>query len=467
MFKNNKEPARHSPVGSLGAKAGRRICLITSVYKPYVRGGAESVVTNIVDGFQKTNPPATPEGEADGGRGHQIFVITICPFQGLRSLWPKKYIEDNLVIYRFYPLNLFSYLNINKYKKQPILRLFWHGFDMFNLHSYFAIKHILKKEKPNIVMTHVLKGIGYLTCRAVKSCKIKNVHTLHDVQLATPSGLILKGEEDAWQHKCLLTKLFQFLNRWLLYNPEVIISSSNFLLEFYNQRGFFKKSKKIILTNPINIKTPNTINPEKLRYGASNKQGNNFNFLFLGQVEKYKGVLLLIKVFKKLLEKNPDEKVNLLIVGTGSALEEAKKIASTKTLPAIVQLDCRDAGVEGAKAGKVKFLGYIPNQELNKIFAQANATIVSSLCYENSPTVIFESLSYGVPVLAARIGGIEFIKDNYNGFTFEAGDADDLLKILKFSLENKSRLKQMSVNCQESVKKIGVGEYIKKLEELF
>jgi len=430
MFKNNKELVRHSSErlyvcrgdraeGAKSEGGKRHICLITSVYKPYVRGGAESVVTNIVDGFQKTS--------------HQIFVITICPFQGLASLWPKKYIEDNLVIYRFYPLNLFSYLNINKYKKQPILRLFWHGFDMFNLHSYFTIKHILKKEKPNIVMTHVLKGIGYLTCRAVKSCKIKNVHTLHDVQLATPSGLILKGEEDAWQHKCLLTKLFQFLNRWLLYNPEIIISSSRFLLEFYNQRGFFKKSKKIILTNPINIKTQNTIN---------NKQEGKFNFLFLGQVEKYKGILLLIKVFNKITNPN----TNLLIVGTGSALDEAKKLSNNNP--------------------NIKFLGYIPNQELNKIFAQANATIVSSLCYENSPTVIFESLSYGVPVLAARIGGIEFIKDNYNGLTFEAGDEQDLLRILKYSLENKKQLTEMSANCIESVKNIGVGEYIRKLEEI-
>ncbi|GEM_PF-84841 len=443
----NKGLARHSPVELLKAKAGKHICLITSVFAPYTKGGAETVVNNIVKGFKKTN--------------HKIFIITICEFKNLRSLLPKKTIENNLIIYRFYPLNLFSYLNINKYAHRPFLRLFWHAFDMFNLHSYWVIKYILKKEKPEVSMTHMLKGVGYLTCRAIKKCKVKNIHTLHEVQLATPSGLILKNEENSWQHNFFLTKLYQIYNRWAFNNPEIIISSSKFLLEFYNQRRFFPKSKKIILTNPINIKTLKSSfakpacrqgratadRHQNIKTFANIANDNKFTFLFLGQVEKYKGVLFLINVFKKLLsEQNNNKNINLLIAGTGTALDEAKKLAS----------DC----------SQIIFKGYIPNSELNTIFVQTNATIVSSLCYENSPTVIFESLSNGVPVLAARIGGIEFIKDDFNGFTFEAGDTEDLLKILKFSLQNKKQLANMSTNCVESVKEIGVEKYIKKLEKL-
>ncbi len=402
----------------------KKIALITSVFAPYTKGGAETVVANIIDGFKKTN--------------HKIFVITTCKFDGFKSLFPKKSIENNVIIYRFYPLNLFSYLNINKYAHRPFLRLFWHALDMANIHSYLIIKHILRKEKIDIAMTHMLKGIGYLTCRAVKKCKIKNIHTLHEVQLATPSGLILKGEENSWQHNFFLTKLYQAYNRWAFNSPEIVISSSKFLLNFYNSRNFFKKSQKLILTNPVDIKTENPINKNL---------NNKFTFLFLGQVEKYKGILLLIKVFKKLLKQiSSPEDIQLFIVGTGTALKETKKIAN----------DC----------SQIIFKGYVPNSELNTIFVQTNATIVSSLCYENSPTVIFESLSNGVPVLAARIGGIEFIKNNFNGFTFEAGDAEDLLKILKFSLNNQKQLANMSANCINSVKEIGIEKYIKKLENL-
>jgi len=404
----------------------KKFCLITSVFAPYNKGGAETVVNNIVAGFKKDN--------------QDIFVITSGEFQGLKSFWPRKYLENGLTIYRFYPLNIFSYLNINNYGKKHFWRLIWHGFDMFNLHSYFMIKRILKQEKPEVVMTHMLKGIGYLTCRAVKSLRIKNIHTLHEVQLATPSGLILKGEENSWQHNFFLTKFYQLFNRWLFKSPDIIISSSKFLLDFYNQRNFFPHSKKIILTNPVNIKIQDDKNIKAKDY-------NNFNFLFLGQIEKYKGILLLINVFKKMLKETSGlEKRKLIIVGVGSALREAQQLAGNNS--------------------QIEFMGYVPNQELGQIFALADATVVPSLCYENSPTVIFESLSYGVPVLAARIGGIEFIKDDYNGFTFEAGDEADLLKILKFVLQNKNRLAELSLNCCESVKEIGVENYIKKLEEL-
>ncbi len=411
----------------------KKIALITSVFAPYTKGGAETVVSNIVNGFKKTN--------------HQIFVITVCEFKNLYSLLPKKSIENNVIIYRFYPLNLFSYLNISKYASRPFIRLFWHALDMVNIHSYWIIKYILKKEKIDAAMTHMLKGMGYLTCRAIKKCKIKNIHTLHEVQLATPSGLILKGEENSWQHNFFLTRLYQAYNRWAFNSPEIVISSSKFLLNFYNSRNFFPHSQKLILTNPVDTRTLQSDFAKSTTDKQKHWDTNSFTFLFLGQIEKYKGILLLINVFKKLLDEIPNSlDAKLLIVGDGAALDEAKKL--TGACPQII------------------FKGYVPNSKLNTIFVQTNATIVSSLCYENSPTVIFESLSNGVPVLAARIGGIEFIKDNFNGFTFEAGDAEDLLKILKFSLNNKKQLSEMSANCKKSVKEIGIEKYIKKLENL-
>lgn len=401
----------------------KKICLITSIYDPYTRGGIETVVNNIVQGFVKAN--------------YQTIVITLCPFKNIKSLWPQKTQENGAIIYRFYSFNLFSFLNINNYKNRPILRFFWHTFDVFNLHGYLMTRLILKREHPAAVMTHAIKGISYLVPLAIKHAKIKNILTVHDVQLSNPTGQILKNQENSWQNTFILTKLYEKINRWIFQSPEIVISSSNFLLNFYTARGFFKNSKKIVLTNPVQI---------KIMTPVINDNQKNFTFLFLGQIEEHKGILLLINVFKQLIKEIADpQNIFLKIVGTGSKMEAAQKLA--KACP------------------QINFLGYIPNQEITKIFHNINATIVSSLCYENSPTVIFESLSNGIPVLAARIGGIEFIKDNYNGFTFEAGDEADLLKIMKFCLENKKQLANMSANCQESIKDIGVENYVKKLEK--
>ncbi len=402
----------------------KKICIITSVFAPYTKGGAETVVTNIANGFKN--------------KGYQVIIITAEKWQGIKSLKPKKGTENNFIIYRYYPLNIFSYLNINNYKNKPFLRLIWHGLDMFNLHTYFVIKKILKQEKPAVVMTHMLKGLGYLTCRAVKSNNIKNIHTLHEVQLISPSGLILKHQEKNWQHTCFLTKLYQKFNKTLFNSPDVVVSSSKFLLDLYNSHSFFKNSKKIILTNPVDI--------DLKKITAKNEQ--TFYFLFLGQIEEYKGVLFLIDVFKKIQpELQSKDKVKLIIVGKGSADNKVKKAVAGNS--------------------NIEFKGYIPNEELGKIFSLTNVAIVPSLCYENSPTVIFESLAHGVPVIAARIGGIEFIEENKNGYYFEAGDEESLKKIMLHAIKNKSELEKMSTACQASVSHTGVENYIQKIKQYF
>jgi glycosyltransferase involved in cell wall biosynthesis len=401
----------------------KKICLISAIYEPHKRGGAETVFKNIVSGLRETD--------------HDIFVITIDKWQGFKSLKPRIETINNVRVYRFYALNLFSYININNYSQKHILRLIWHGLDMINLHSYFVVRSILKKEKPNVVLTHTLKGIGYTICRSIKSLKIKNIHTLHDVQLVTPTGLIIKGKENHWQHTFFMTRLYEFLNKKILGSPDVVVSSSNFLMDFYSQKNFFPKSKKMIIHNPVTIKKNDSQFPKET--------AGIFNFLFLGQLESHKGIIILIEAFKKLLGQS-DLPINLLVAGTGSAEKEARKIA---------------VGEE-----RIKFLGYIANDKLENIFQKTNALIIPSLCLENSPTVIFESLATGTPVLAAKIGGIEFIKDGYNGFTFEAGDEQDLLRVLKHSLEKRGDLQNMFENCTKSVSEIGISEYIKKLEEI-
>ena len=83
-------------------------------------------------------------------------------------------------------------------------------------------------------------------------------------------------------------------------------------------------------------------------------------------------------------------------------------------------------------AGDLIAKGGDPFAAFESFFAKADITIVPSLCYENSPTVIFESFSYHTPVLASNIEGIaELIKEGENGLTFIAGNEASLLQKLQ------------------------------------
>ena len=68
--------------------------------------------------------------------------------------------------------------------------------------------------------------------RYAKNLILKHIHTIHDVQLSVPSGRIITGEEDSWQSSGFLTRMYQALNRWIFNSPAVVISASDFLLDF-------------------------------------------------------------------------------------------------------------------------------------------------------------------------------------------------------------------------------------------
>ncbi|MBI4215314.1 MAG: glycosyltransferase family 4 protein [Parcubacteria group bacterium] len=396
-----------------------KIAIITNLYKPYVRGGAEVVADQIVEGLRE--------------RGHTVTVITTQPFYGFKSLWPKSLKQ----VYRFYPLNIFYYLNDYKY---PVwIRFLWHILDVFNLHSYWVVKRILKKEKPEAVFTHNLKGIGYLIPLAVKHSKIKHIHTLHDVQLAVPSGLIIHGEAPSWQNQSWLVKLYEKINRFLFQSIQVIISPSFYLRDFYKTKKFFPKAQYIILRNPI---TPRRI--------LKNKGGtwSQLNFGYLGQIEAHKGVHLLLEVFTEYLSQlEPFFDHSLHIAGSGTLLETLKNVYQSE--PRII------------------FYGKIPNETLENFFSKIDVLIFPSLCYENAPAVIAESLSFGVPIIASDIGGAgELIKHGVNGWLFEPNNRQDLLEKLNYVKTHLNELELMKNRAAETVKDYDIANYITALENL-
>ncbi|MCX6779319.1 MAG: glycosyltransferase family 4 protein [Candidatus Magasanikbacteria bacterium] len=392
-----------------------KICLISNLYPPYNRGGAEQVVKNTVEGLIE--------------RGHQVVVVTSCPWGKTQN----ENLNNKLKIYRFFPWNFFFYGN--DYKYPTWLRFGWHILDVFNLHSYFVIKSILQKEKPDVVHTHNLKGLGFLIPLAIKKLKLFHVHTLHDVQLVEPSGIIITTKTKTPLYE-LFRHTYEIICRALFSSPQVIISPSKFLLEFYEHRGFFKQSRKLVIPNPVLSKHQPIL---------TKPQDHPFTFLYLGQIEEHKGVLFLIEAFKKFLQ--IFAQAHLLVVGSGSKLEQARVLA--------------------AQTPQIIIKGRVEREDLPPIFASANLTVVPSLCYENSPTVIFESFSFGVPVLASSIEGVaELIKDGENGLTFSTGDEEALIQKLTQAVKNPEQIQAMRAAALNSIQGRGLDEYLDKLLKL-
>lgn len=146
-------------------------------------------------------------------------------------------------------------------------------------------------------------------------------------------------------------------------------------------------------------------------------------FLYVGRLERTKGVETLIEAFNMMQQTTMNE-TKLVIVGGGS------KITGEFSLPATVKRKIR--GIEE----KVIFTGGLPQEKLVRIFANAIATIVPSH-YESFGMVAAESQTTGVPVLASNVGGLqEVVQHEVTGYLFEKQDVKYLSTLMLKLYEN-------------------------------
>ncbi len=348
-----------------------KICFLNNLYKPYNHGGAEKVVEAMMKTQQKA--------------GNEVFLITTkpkAPDLGVNTDYKTFYITSN-----FYNLG----------EKWIIFRLFWHINNLLFFKKYRVIREILKKENPDLIITHNLMGLGMETMRAIRKTSILHHHFLHDIQLLHPSGLMMFGQEKKVNSS--VAKIYQAITRFIISSPYLVISPSRWLLDEHLKRNFFSKSKyKIQTLDEIfsNLKSASIKRVPK-NQAASNK------LLFVGQIEKHKGILFLIKAFMK--KATPE--MSLTIAGDGSLISEIKKISQNDK--------------------RLKILGRVTTEKVKSLMLEADKLIMPSLCYENYPTVIVEAKACGLEVIASNIGGIpEMISDKHK--LFQPGDGDDLFK---------------------------------------
>lgn len=347
-----------------------KIALANNLYYPFNRGGAETVVKKMIMDLK--------------AQGHEVFLITAKPRK--EETPPKTDLKIYYLPSRYFQLS----------QTPIILKIIWHIGNLFSLKKTRAIKNILRAEKPELILTHNLMGLGFLLPRAIKKLKIRHEHYLHDIQLLHPSGLLMFGQERVVDS--LAAKIYQLFTRTFFASPTKVISPSGWLLEQHRQRGFFRDSK----TEVKNLIAPE-IAPLKNILPAKNRPRQNF--LFVGQIENHKGIFLLLNAFQKALLEKPE--IRLTIIGNGTCLEEVKKLAKD--------------------TNQIELSGHLENKQVETLMATSDYLIIPSLCYENAPMTIFEAHAVNLPVIAANIGGIPEIINAHDEL-FNPGDGEDLCR---------------------------------------
>lgn len=119
-------------------------------------------------------------------------------------------------------------------------------------------------------------------------------------------------------------------------------------------------------------------------------------FLFVGRLEKIKGVQVLLQEFAKY--KNCD----LLIVGTGNYESTLKSMAT---------------GLD-----HVHFLGRMAPEKLREVYQQAIAVVVPSLCYETFGLVPLEAFSVSTPAIVNDLGALPEVVKHGGGIVYNTAE---------------------------------------------
>ena len=145
------------------------------------------------------------------------------------------------------------------------------------------------------------------------------------------------------------------------------------------------------------------------------------NILFVGRMEKRKGLKYLLRAFIRVKAQMPD--VRLIVVGDGK-------------LRAGYERSMQRAGVED-----VVFTGYVPDDELPRYYASADVFCAPNTGNESQGYTLLEAMAAGKPVVASNIEGFaDVITHGVEGFLVLPKDADALaVSLVHMLADNEAR----------------------------
>lgn len=136
---------------------------------------------------------------------------------------------------------------------------------------------------------------------------------------------------------------------------------------------------------------------------------------FVGTLVWHKGAHVLLEAAKRL----PPERVEVRIFGDPDVSP-----SYGRSLRAL------------AAEGPVRLMGAFAPERAAEVYGDLDVLVVPSLWPENSPLVIHEAFQAGVPVVAARVGGVpELVTHDVNGLLYDAFDPGSLASALRRVLD--------------------------------
>lgn len=298
--------------------------------------------------------------------------------------------------------------------------------------------------------------------RRTKKPEARLVFTAHDYQLVCPNHMLNNPATGENCEKCLGGHFFnctkgrcihgslaksligtaeaRYWNRKRIYNEiDTMICCTQFMKSKMDTNPLFA-GKTAAMLNFIDTDSSADADSTDISQESADSRmpspGKEY-VLYFGRFSSEKGIGALVAACRQLPE------IDFVFAGSGPMEGEFKNIFN------------------------IKNVGFKKGGELVRLIKNAAFSVYPSQWYENCPFSVMESISYGTPVLGARIGGIpELVEDGVTGELFTSGDIDELTDRILSMWSDPEKLKKYRKNCAEA-RFDTIGEYAQKLLQIY
>jgi glycosyltransferase involved in cell wall biosynthesis len=297
------------------------------------------------------------------------------------------------------------------------------------------VRQILHDSRFDLVHFHntfpLISPSAYSACA---EAKLPVVQTLHNYRLLCPASTFFRhgqiceaclGKTPPWPavaHGCYRASRAQSasaasmltIHRWLRTWQEQV--HGYIALTEFAKRKFIEGG---LPPQKIHVK-PNFVYPDPGR-----RRWHGDYALFVGRLSQEKGIRTILRAWRDL------SGIPLKIVGDGPLMSDVQEL------------------VRGEKLESVEILGRRAPADVMLLMKQANVLIFPSLCYETFGLVAVEAFACGVPVIASRLGAMaELVEEGRTGLLFRAGDPEDLLEKIRWTVDHQDALCRMGENAR-------------------
>jgi glycosyltransferase involved in cell wall biosynthesis len=185
-----------------------------------------------------------------------------------------------------------------------------------------------------------------------------------------------------------------------------------------------------------------------------------FTVLFVGRLEKRKGIMDLFQAIPRVVEHFPD--IRFVIAGADNSVHDGFQKKMGMNYPAFFLQNY------SKYASYVDFLGEVTDEQLQRLYQSCDIFVAPSL-YESFGLVYLEAMNYAKPVIGCRTGGVpEVVENGITGVLVEPGSPKALAEAILSLLNSPEKMREMGLaGRQRLLERFTYTTMAKSFEEVF